>query len=114
MATRVLKKVLTDTTISAATQTDAQHLQHITGGISYQINCTSKTSPGSASIQLQGSNDSVNWMNIGSSQAIAANTTSEYFLLEDDSPSYMYSRLSFAVASNNFVANVFFQGIEEH
>lgn len=101
-------KILPATSITAPVSTDSVSMRYI-NDVSAQIVVTAASSPGTASVKLQASNDNTNWVDVGSATNITTNTT---ILLEDTDVSYAFLRVTFAIASGSFTAEVIVSGKE--
>ena len=65
--------------------------------------------PSTTSVQIQGSNDASNWVNIGSSTNI---TVAGSVLVEDSDISYRHTRLAITAGTGLFTANIIASGQE--
>lgn len=76
--------------------------------LSFQCTITANT-PGSASVQLQKSNDGTNWANDGSSVSVTATGT---YWLEKVDPTAVYYRVAYAISSGNMssTTTIYVQG----
>lgn len=104
--------VLSSQVINGASVSEVVDMRDIDGPISFHFKASAKSSPASAAIQVQGSNDGVSYVNIGSATNIANNANNEEFMIEDDGPAYRYVRLSLSISSGSYTGYCIFSGVE--
>lgn len=71
--------------------------------IAFVMVASAASSPNTASIQLQGSIDGTNYVNVGSSVSVAANGV---FTVEKDRPTLRYYRVAYAIASGSYTSTL--------
>lgn len=71
--------------------------------IAYVVVASAADSPGTATIQLQGSLDQTNPVPVGSAVTVSGNGV---FSVEKDRPAFRYYRLAYAIASGDYVSTL--------
>lgn len=104
MKFRLAEKTYDAVSITAPTTSEWVDVGALGGdSISYVMVASSASTPNTASITLQGSNDRTNAVTVGSAVNV---TTNGVLSLEKDRPTFRYYRVSYAIASGSYTSTL--------
>ncbi len=104
MLFRLIEKTYDAVSITAPVKSAAVDVAANGGdSLAYQMVATAASTPGTATIGLEGSLDGVSYIAVGSTTSVAANGV---FTLTLDRPPLRYYRVSYAIASGSYTSTL--------
>lgn len=102
MKFRLIEKTEANQTVDGAKNSASYDVAGIGGdSIAFVVTASSSSSPTGTTVQLQGSLDDTNWVNVGSAVSVTGDGS---FSVSQDRPPYRYYRVALAHSSGSYVA----------